>query len=98
VELLDLYPTVVALAGLPPPPKAWELPGSDLTLGMQRGNVVKPIDAAFGQITRCVNCSLAYGTAVGIRGAYRKPLKGIGFAKPGSGRPASRTNLTARVC
>ena len=70
-----MYPTVVALAGLPPPPKTWELPGSDLTLGMQRGNVVKPIDAAFGQITRCVNCSLAYGTAVGIRGAYRKPFE-----------------------
>ena len=59
IELLDLFPTIVSLANLPPPPKSWDLPGTDLTLGMVHGGVVKPMDAAFGQITRCVNCSLA---------------------------------------
>ena len=54
-ELIDLYPTLTQLAGLDPPPVAWNLPGrnlfaasSDATLG------------AFSQITRCVNCTLAY--------------------------------------
>jgi arylsulfatase A-like enzyme len=42
VELLDLFPTLATLAGLPPPPDAWELPGTDLTSGMLSGGVVKP--------------------------------------------------------
>ena len=60
VEALDLYPTVVSLAGLPPPPAEWGLSGSDLVPGMASGEVVKPVDAAYSQITRCHNCSLSY--------------------------------------
>ena len=37
VELLDLFPTLATLAGLPPPPVAWQLPGTDLTRGMVNG-------------------------------------------------------------
>lgn len=60
VELIDLFPTLTSLAGLPPPPKSWKLVGSDLTVGMLTAAVVKPLDAAFSQITRCKNCTRAY--------------------------------------
>ena len=60
VEALDLYPTVVSLAGLPAPPAQWGLPGTDLVAGMVTGDVVKPVDAAYSQITRCYNCNLSY--------------------------------------
>eukprot|EP00041_Stephanoeca_diplocostata_P024992 m.644277 g.644277 ORF g.644277 m.644277 type:complete len:649 (+) comp22647_c0_seq16:193-2139(+) len=60
VELIDLFPTMVALAGLPAPPTSWDLPGDNLVPGMQSGGVVKRVDAAFGEITRCRNCSEAY--------------------------------------
>lgn len=59
VELVDLYPTLAALAGLPPPPAAWALPGVDLSPALWGGPVAKA--AAFSQITRCWNCTLAYG-------------------------------------
>lgn len=60
VELLDLFPTIVALAALPPPPAAWALQGTDLSKAMVSGAKAKPLDAAFGQITRCLNCTLSY--------------------------------------
>ena len=67
VELIDLFPTTAVLAGLPVPPTAWALDGRDLS-GMLRGGAAaaaaaKPIDdapAAFGQITRCRNCTRSY--------------------------------------
>eukprot|EP00039_Didymoeca_costata_P024132 m.9381 g.9381 ORF g.9381 m.9381 type:complete len:530 (-) comp4056_c0_seq2:699-2288(-) len=62
VELLDLYPTMAGLAGLPPPDKAWGLPGTNLVPGMKNDAAVKPLNAAFGQVTRCRNCTLSYGT------------------------------------
>eukprot|EP00729_Bicosta_minor_P018329 gene18329-30585_t len=62
VELLDVFPTVVDLAGLPAPPATMGLEGTNLAPGMEAGHVVKPMDAAFGQITRCTNCTLAYST------------------------------------
>lgn len=62
VELVDLMPTLAALAGLPPLPPAWGLPGVDLSAALQPGGGRVPgKDAAFSQITRCFNCSLAYG-------------------------------------
>ena len=69
VELLDLFPTVSGLASLPAPPSAWRLPGTDLTPALMRsaspGTVAKPINAAYSQITRCLNCTLAYTSAAG---------------------------------
>ena len=67
VELLDLMPTVAGLASLPAPPAAWKLLGTDLTPALvrsgTRGTVLKPLNAAFSQITRCLNCTLAYTSA-----------------------------------
>jgi hypothetical protein len=51
-------PTLAALAGLPPPPAAWALPGADLSPALAGAALAK--DAAFSQMTRCRNCSLAY--------------------------------------
>jgi len=58
VELVDLYPTLAALAGLPPPPAEWALPGVDLSPALAGQQLAK--DAAFSQITRCSNCTAAY--------------------------------------
>ena len=63
VELVDLFPTLTTLVGLPFPTNATPgipLPGTDLTPGMRKGVVVKPVNAAFSQITRCKSCILAY--------------------------------------
>lgn len=62
VELVDVMPTLAALAGLPPPPASWALPGEDLSPALAPGGGA-PLskDAAFSQITRCGNCSAAYG-------------------------------------
>ena len=63
VELVDLFPTLVGLAGLAAPPEAWHLPGTDLSPVLRSGRAVKPVNAAFGQITRCRNCTEAYSDA-----------------------------------
>lgn len=68
VELLDLMPTLAGLASLPAPPAAWKLPGTDLTSAMMGSGsganpAIKPLNAAFSQITRCLNCTLAYTNA-----------------------------------
>ena len=71
VELLDLFPTFASLAGLPPPPASWKLPGTDLTPGMLSYKVVRPLNAAYGQVTRCVNCSMAYSFSSGLTACAR---------------------------
>ena len=38
---------------------------------MLSGEVVKPLNAAFGQITRCVNCSQAYSFSSGLTACAR---------------------------
>ena len=58
VELVDLFPTLAGAAGLDLPP--FSLPGTDLSSAMLSNIPVKPINAAFSQITRCSNCSRAY--------------------------------------
>jgi len=56
VELIDLFPTLVSLAGIPSPPSSWNLPGRDLAGTFDLSST----PAAFSQITRCSNCALAY--------------------------------------
>jgi hypothetical protein len=63
VELVDLYPTLAALAGLPSPPAAWALPGADLSPALRGSVPAARGGAAFSQITRCWNCSAAYAGA-----------------------------------
>lgn len=59
VELVDLYPTLASLAGIPPPSG---LAGSDLSEVMRtRVNLNK---SALGQITRCYNCTEAYNYVI----------------------------------
>ena len=66
VELVDLFPSLAALAGLPPPPAAWGLDGRDITGALAGGPSLAPAPrladapAAFGQITRCRNCTRSY--------------------------------------
>ena len=60
-ELVDLFPTLAALAGLPPPPPEWGLPGADLSPALRGAPLPAAAGAAFSQITRCWNCSAAYG-------------------------------------
>ncbi len=58
-ELVDLFPTLAALAGLDPPPATWHLPGRNLFGGDADGDDSGDA-AAFSQITRCSNCTRAY--------------------------------------
>ena len=72
VELIDLYPTLAALAGLPTPPKDWHLPGKDLSHTVRKVSTslsdfeshelddVVGVGRALSQITRCYNCTAAY--------------------------------------
>ena len=64
VELLDLFPTLAALAHIPPPAADQHLGGVDLSdamhSGVPPGGVSGGVAAAFSQITRCVNCTAAY--------------------------------------
>ena len=66
VELIDVYPTIVSLAGLVPPP---DLPGTDLSPLLRHGLAdtsspppptpeAKP--RALSEITRCYDCRMAY--------------------------------------
>ena len=50
--------------GLAAPPDAWGLAGTDLSHVLASGAVAKQANAAFGQITRCYNCTLAYTGSV----------------------------------
>ena len=50
IELVDLYPTLVALSGLN---LTFRLPGKDISSCPRDGN-------AISQITRCKNCKMAY--------------------------------------
>jgi iduronate 2-sulfatase len=90
VELLDLFPTLTALAGLPLPPAEWKLPGSDLSRGMREGAAVKPLNAAYSQITRCVNCTQAYGTASAVvRGCVADSVDAVKYLVPCAHTPRS---------
>ena len=52
VESVDIYPTVAALAGLPPPP---DVDGTDLSplWSAPNGSSPKPVNAAFSEYPRC---------------------------------------------
>lgn len=67
VELVDLFPTMVSLANLPPPPEAYGLEGDNLVPGLISGRVAKRVDAAFSQITRCKDCKEAYAVVADER-------------------------------
>lgn len=58
VELLDLFPTIVALAGLPSSRHIELLPGLNLLAALDQNAPVR--EYARSQITRCFDCSLAY--------------------------------------
>jgi hypothetical protein len=60
VELVDLFPTLVSLANLRAPPTDYGLEGDDLVPGIISGGDSKRVQAAFSQITRCMNCDAAY--------------------------------------
>lgn len=64
VELLDLYPSLSALAGLPATPPSWGLPGRDWTKGLATGMPLVSNQSALSQITRCFNCTAAYPGAL----------------------------------
>eukprot|EP00055_Hartaetosiga_balthica_P002088 m.2733 g.2733 ORF g.2733 m.2733 type:complete len:581 (-) comp1917_c0_seq1:235-1977(-) len=64
VELTDIFPTLVALSGLPQPPPSFRLEGIDLSAALTNSSAVLK-DAAYGQITRCHNCTESYfGTGI----------------------------------
>ena len=79
-ELVDLYPTLLALAGLPAAPAAWGLPGADLSPALRGQPLAK--DAAFSQVTRCWNCSAAYPGAAGAQCAWDASADASAFAVP----------------
>ena len=65
IELVDVFPTAVSMAGLPKPP--FRIPGVDFSQAIYRARndnnkSQNPIlkRYAFSQITRCRNCTLAY--------------------------------------
>ena len=60
VELVDLFPTLASLGNLSAPPDEFKLDGDNLMPGMISGQAVKRTNAAFGQITRCSNCTESY--------------------------------------
>ena len=63
VELIDLFPTIVTLSGLPKSKYLQRLPGISLVKKLGSNTPAKRY--AYSQITRCSNCSLAYkGTLV----------------------------------
>ena len=65
VELLSLFPTLASLARIAAPPSTMGLQGVDLTEAMRTGRPTSAggvAAAAYSQITRCFNCSLAYRT------------------------------------
>ena len=82
VELVDLFPTLLALAQLPPPPASWALPGADLSPALSGRPLPAPKDAAFSQITRCWNCSAAYPGAAGAQCAWDASADASAFAVP----------------
>ena len=81
VELVDLMPTLASLAGLGPLPASWALPGVDLSPALERGGAVDK-DAAFSQMTRCFNCSLAYGGGEEADQCQWDAVADAGFAVP----------------
>ena len=72
VELVDLFPTLASLGNLSTPPAAYKLDGDNLVPGIISGGAVKRSNAAFGQITRCSNCTESY---IEEKGSYRNGCK-----------------------
>ena len=62
VSLLDLFPTMVSLAGLPSPPASFRLNGINLVPHLADGSPAHT-SGVFSWITRCHNCSLSYSRA-----------------------------------
>ena len=95
-ELVDLYPTLLALAGLPPAPAAWALPGADLSPALFGGAPSPPKDAAFSQVTRCWNCSAAYaGSGSGAAQCAYDAGADAGYAVPCALTPRAQFDFMA---
>lgn len=64
VELIDIFPTVVGLAGLPPLKGGGpSLDGTDLSPALRQNPPPRLKEAAFSEITRCYDCPKAYREA-----------------------------------
>ena len=94
VELLDLFPTLITLANATPAAPRQKLAGLDLAPAMQGGGPARPLAeaAAYSQITRCQNCTVAYGRdqTSYLRGCANDFVDKSNFTVPCAQTPATR--------
>ena len=100
VELVDLFPTLTSLAGLPPPVHfSPPLAGRDLSFALQphlvraRAAGSDEVWAAQSQITRCWNCTEAYQNTGELAGCTGDAVDAGRFAVPCCKQPRTLFDL-----